>query len=249
MRFYLGTHHPGWLNQTDVPLFISHTRLGRYRIDLPRARGPWALDSGGFSELTMYGEWRTDETLYLLWVKRYIAEVGRLEWCAPQDWMCEPFITAKTGLDVAEHQRRTLRSYLNLRGRGIPVIPVLQGFAEDDYLRCAEMYASAGVDLASEEVVGVGSVCRRQGTREAERIFRRLHAEGFRCHGFGVKVTGLASYGHLLTSADSMAWSRAARHRRLIEPCPYGNASCANCLHRALEWREGIIDTLGVLAA
>ena len=26
---------------------------------LPRARGRWALDSGGFSELSLYGEWRT----------------------------------------------------------------------------------------------------------------------------------------------------------------------------------------------
>ncbi len=34
---------------------------------------------------------------------RYRDEIGCLLWAAPQDWMCEPWITAKTGLTVAEH--------------------------------------------------------------------------------------------------------------------------------------------------
>ncbi len=34
---------------------------------------------------------------------RYRDEIGCLLWAAPHDWMCEPWITAKTGLTVAEH--------------------------------------------------------------------------------------------------------------------------------------------------
>lgn len=49
-QFWLGTHKTGWLERTDVPLFISRRRLVE-RVTLPRARGPWALDSGGFTEL------------------------------------------------------------------------------------------------------------------------------------------------------------------------------------------------------
>jgi hypothetical protein len=45
VRFWLGTHKPGWLARTEVPLFVSHRTLGGRR-ELPRARGPWALDSG-----------------------------------------------------------------------------------------------------------------------------------------------------------------------------------------------------------
>jgi len=41
---------------------------------LPRARGPYAIDSGGFTELSKYGAWA-------ITVDRYIAEVRR---CA--DW-------------------------------------------------------------------------------------------------------------------------------------------------------------------
>jgi hypothetical protein len=31
------------------------------------------------------------------------------------DWMCEPFMLAKTGLSVREHQQRTVTNYLNPR--------------------------------------------------------------------------------------------------------------------------------------
>jgi hypothetical protein len=55
-RFWLGTHMPHWLREVDVPLFISRNRLTRYKT-LPRAIGPWALDSGGFTELQRYGRW------------------------------------------------------------------------------------------------------------------------------------------------------------------------------------------------
>ena len=65
--FFLGTHQPHWLARTEVPLFISHRALARRspRRPLPRARGPWALDSGGFTELSTYGEWRTTPAAYV----------------------------------------------------------------------------------------------------------------------------------------------------------------------------------------
>jgi hypothetical protein len=47
-------------------------------------------------------------------VRRYRDEIGSLDWAAPQDWMCEPFILAKTGLSVREHLRRTVADYLRL---------------------------------------------------------------------------------------------------------------------------------------
>lgn len=87
-RFYLGTHETSWLTRTDVPLFISHRRLARNK-SLPRAVGPWALDSGGFTELNMYGEWRTTPSEYVAAVRRYTEEVGGMQWASPQPGLDE----------------------------------------------------------------------------------------------------------------------------------------------------------------
>jgi len=63
-NFYLGVCEPNWLKTARVPLFVSRRRLLRVKRGPPRARCAWALDSGGFSELSMYGEWRTSLTQY-----------------------------------------------------------------------------------------------------------------------------------------------------------------------------------------
>lgn len=234
MRFYLGTHMPAWLGRSSVPLFVSHRRLEGRR-SFPRAVCGWALDSGGFSELSMFGEWRTTADAYAAAVVRYAEEIGLLEWAAPQDWMCEPFMVEKTGLSVSEHQRRTVDSFVDLSSRGlpVPVVPVLQGWEPDEYLRHVDMYEAAGVDLVSFDTVGLGSVCRRQATGEAERVVHSL--QPIRLHGFGMKTEALARFGDVLASADSMAWSFAGR-RRPDPQCVH--KSCANCEHYALEWRD-----------
>lgn len=240
MRFYLGTHMPNWLERSTRPLFISHRRLVRYRRRLPRARCRWALDSGGFTELSMNGRWETTPVQYIAAARRYRDEIGSLDWAAPQDWMCEPWIVAKTGRTVAHHQRLTVENYVHLSDTApdIPFVPVLQGWSIDDYRRCVDLYHEAGVDLASLPVVGLGTVCRRQATDDIGRIVATL-ADVCRLHGFGVKLEGLRRYGWLLTSADSMAWSYGGRR---IQPCPHGTAvSCANCWEHAQSWADSAI--------
>ncbi|AYR01211.1 queuine tRNA-ribosyltransferase [Mycobacterium phage Oscar] len=246
-HFYLGTHEPSWLRTAGVPLFVSHRRLMRLKGELPVAAERWALDSGGFSELSMFGEWQTTPTEYVAAVKRYDEEIGKLEWAAPQDWMCEPDMIAKTGLSVVEHQRRTVANYVELctlwaevSDAECPFMPVLQGYAVEDYLRCMDMYAEAGVDLGAVPMVGVGSVCRRQHTGEIREVFEAILARdpGLPVHGFGVKSLGLREYGHLLTTADSMGWSYNARRNAPLPGCTH--AKCSNCLLWALRWRENI---------
>jgi hypothetical protein len=241
VRFWLGTHRPNWLGLVSVPLFVSQRTLGPRR-SLPRASCEWALDSGGFSELSMYGRWQTSADAYEASIRRYQDEIGMLEWAAPQDYMCEPVMLAKTGLTIREHQARTIASYLDLSSRGLPVIPVLQGWMLADYARHVEDYDDAGVDLRDAALVGLGSVCRRQATSEIHRIVWELRSLGLRLHGFGVKTSGLGSYGDLLASADSLAWSYAARHRPPLPGCKH--SSCANCPVFALQWRDRILATL-----
>jgi len=133
--FFLGTHQPGWLARLDVPLFVSHRTL-RSRRTLPCAHARWALDSGGFTELSLYGGWQTTPAAYTEAVARYAAEVGQLAWASPQDWMCEPVMLQRTGRTVADHQARTVENYCTLRqlAPGLPFIPVVQGWRLGDYL-------------------------------------------------------------------------------------------------------------------
>lgn len=244
MNFFLGTHHPAWLAKLDVPLFVSRRSLAK-RKRFPRARGAWALDSGGFTELSTYGKWEVTPRAYAGEVRRFREAIGGLTFAAPMDWMCEPEVLAKTGLSVMEHQRRTVANFLELKSLApeVPWIPVLQGWRFSDYWRCQEMYEDAGVDLRAEALVGVGTVCRRQAMTEAGIILSTLaSADGLRLHGFGVKKTGLRQFGRYLASADSLAWSANARHN---EPIPgHTHVSCSNCVEWALEWRGELLASL-----
>jgi hypothetical protein len=95
------------------------------------------------------------------------------------------------------------------------------------------------VDLTTAQLVGIGSVCRRQATREIGAIVTELAAAGLRLHGFGVKRRGLAEYAESLVSADSMAWSFGARRRAPLVGCT-SHINCANCPRYALAWRASI---------
>ena len=140
----------------------------------------------------------------------------QLDACVAQDWMCEPFICARTGKTVAEHQALTSARYdelaAELSGQAY-VMPVLQGFAPSDYVRHLELY---GGRLPRGMWVGVGSLCKRNG--RPEQVLAVLEAirsrrPDLRLHGFGVKLTALAHPGvsAALASADLMAWSFHAR--------------------------------------
>lgn len=254
MRFYLGCPEPAWLQRPEmagVPLFVSHTRLRRLKVLKPSV-APVAIDSGGFTEIDRHGRWDTTVEQYLESMTRYVNELGTVEWMSPMDWMCEPWMIQKTGKSVAEHQELTTANYLELRQRApqLPIIPVLQGWAPDDYWAHVALYASAGVDLRTLPRVGVGSVCRRQHTGEAIAIFEGLSQHGLSVHGFGVKVKGFQAYQGLLASSDSMAWSFRARARsRANADGTPGPGALPGCTHRncnycpkfALLWRDAVL--------
>ena len=125
------------------------------------------------------------------------------------------------------------------------MIPVLQGWTPGDYVRCADAYHHAGINLAAEPLIGIGSICRRQATTQTELILDALHARGLtRLHGFGIKIGGLIRCGHLLSSADSMAWSFAARHQPPMPGCETRHLNCANCPRYAARWSTHVRTTL-----
>ena len=155
----------------------------------------------------------------------YAAEIRRLagivsiEIAVAQDYMCEAFILARTGLDIPTHQALTIERYDALLAEDlpIPIMPVLQGYAPSDYLAHLAAY---GERLTPGMRVGVGSVCKRNS--DPQEVFMVLNAiaarrPDLRLHGFGLKKTALANQGvrGLLFSADSMAWSYNARRNGL----------------------------------
>lgn len=211
MNFYVGCHQPSDARHFDRA-FISIKRIEDRRS--PFAVKHWVMDSGAFSEISDHGCFLRTVDQYAAQARRWIGN-GHLDAVVAQDYMCEPFIVAKTGLDVPTHQRLTIERYDELLAHGLPVhvMPVLQGFRAGEYLDHLDAY---GERLTPGMWVGVGSVCKRQG--KPANVVAVLGAikrqrPDLRLHGFGVKSTSLAHPGvrHLLHSADSMAWSYAAR--------------------------------------
>jgi hypothetical protein len=230
----------GWMGTAGVPLFVS-ARVLRKRRSVPMPAAPWALDSGAFTELSLNGKWTISAHQYVEEVRRWRSTVGGMQFAAPQDWPCEPVMREKTGLTVREHQRLTTENYLLLTELApeVPWLPVLQGWEYREYLDHLGDYRAAGVDLAAAPLTGLGSVCRRGDTNAVEELARELHRLGLRLHAFGFKVRGLLRSARWLASADSMAWSFAARRGSPLPGCAH--KTCANCLRYALAWREKVL--------
>jgi hypothetical protein len=245
--YYTGTHHPNWLwtpGPAD-PLCVSRHSLTRQKT-YGRARVPWILDSGGFTVLSKGGElparWEITPHEYAAETARYMREIGNLQWAAPMDMMCEPDVIARTGRDVDWHQAWTVENGMILRqiwpqhsDDPCPFRFMLQGWTPGSYVRCWERYEDAGVDLAAEPVVGVGSICRRDDPRVIAAILGLLH--GLRLHGWGVKATVLKVFAGQLESADSLAWSFDARYNPPLPGHETRHQHCNNCRDYAADWR------------
>lgn len=272
LEFFLGTHEPSWLTYSPVPLFVSIRRLMKYAADhdlrtqnLPRPQCSWAIDSGGFTELKMFGRWTMDEDEYATAVIDVMLRAGTPPtFVAAQDWMCEDVVIhggttrdgtfTGTGLSVQEHQERTVQNYVYLAREYsfVPWMPALQGQTLRDYLRHVDMYRAEGIDLADLPRVGLGSVCRREATQEIAELVDVLADLGLRLHGFGVKRGGFGLYGRRLRSADSLAWSERERWRQTWEVlqvqarrgCTHRAHKCQNCFLAALQWRDESLEAL-----
>lgn len=211
MKFYVGLHQPS--DARHFPrCMVSVSRLRDRKSDFQVSE--WMMDSGAFMELKIHGQYRDSVAAYAAQIRRWKA-CGTLVAGVAQDYMCEPFMLQRTGLTVADHQALTIERYDQLltEDTGVYILPVLQGYQPSDYVEHIRQY---GRRLALGAWVGVGSVCKRNGDPEAIKAvlyaIKRARPD-LRLHGFGVKRTALSSaiVRDMLDSADSMAWSYAAR--------------------------------------
>lgn len=220
--FFVGLHQPSDAHRfASACVSINRLRKRVKPLDCPAV----LVDSGAFTELNLYGAYRHGPEEYAAELYRLATSgVVRIAAAVAQDYMCEAFMLAKTGLTVEDHQRLTIERYDALVAEldrlfdgacPFPVMPVLQGYAPAEYVAHLHAYGSR---LKPSMWVGVGSVCKRNGT--PDRIVEVLDAitaarPDLRLHGFGVKQTALLHPGvrALLSTADSMAWSFAARRQ------------------------------------
>lgn len=227
--FYLGTHKISHAKHIDNAFISANILRGRKS---PIEINTWILDSGAFTEIAKYGKFRFNVKEYADLINKWRI-YGNMELAVCQDYMCEPFMLEKTGLTVKKHQRLTIERYDELiQLTTQPILPVLQGCEPAEYVEHLNMY---GNRLPYGFRVGVGSVCKRN--RYPSEIIEVLSAikisrPDLRLHGFGVKKVALydALVCSLLYSADSLAWSYAARRE--------GRDS--NSLGEALAYKEKI---------
>lgn len=215
MRFFVGLPHPHQAHRFEHA-FISRHALARRKSDF-RANN-WILDSGAFSTVSRHGGYPHPPEDYVPVIDRWRKmATGRLMRAVCEDLMCEPWMLARTGLSIADHQRITIDRYAVARAAcGSIMMPVLQGYAPSDYADHVHQYEARGY-LSHGEWTGVGSVCKRQGRPDAiAAVLSAILEErpDLRLHGFGVKIQSLsdAAVRDRLYSADSMAWSFAARY-------------------------------------
>ncbi|MEH2067767.1 MAG: hypothetical protein V7K47_06310 [Nostoc sp.] len=169
--------------------------------------------------MARHGGYRHGVEQYYWQINRW-AQCGHLLCTVAQDWMCEPFALARTGLSVDDHQRLTIERYDRLIKLKpiVEIMPVLQGYRISDYLKHLNDYNTR---LIPGLWVGVGSVCRRNGNpQEVADILRsiKLIRPDLRLHWFGLKMLALQNpeVRSFLHSADSMAWS----YPRRFQPDP-----------------------------
>lgn len=222
ISFYVGLHQPADAQHFDLCCISINRLRGRKKAVVC---GSVLVDSGAFTELHLHGEYRHGVEEYAAELHRlYSTGVVQIAAAVAQDYMCEAFMLAKTGLTVGDHQRLTIERYDALVAEldrlfgghcPFPVMPVLQGYAPEDYARHLRMY---GDRLKPGMWVGVGSVCKRNGDPvQIAAILAGIKQvrPDLRLHGFGIKQTSLSvpAVLDLIDTADSLAWSYAARRK------------------------------------
>jgi len=214
MKFYVGMHMPSKADKVDRA-FVSVNVLSKRKSGFPV--NDWIMDSGAFTTISKYGKYPEPVSVYADHIRKW-KNNGNLVAAVSQDYMCEEHMLERTGMSVKRHQELTIERYdaLLAEDTGVYIMPVLQGYTPISYVEHIRMY---GDRLKPGMYVGVGSVCKRnQDPSSIVMVLRAIKKErpDLRLHGFGVKTTALAweYVRDNLESADSMAWSFAARYEK-----------------------------------
>lgn len=220
LLFFVGVHQVSDAHQVDYACVSLNRVVGRKSAFRPAKKGT-LFDSGAFTTINRDGEYRESPEGFAARAASWVRRTPRTMGVVSQDYMCEPAVLRITGLTVADHQRLTIERYdailaawRAIFGRQLaadehgphapPIIPVLQGWTVEDYLSHIDQY---GERLTPGTWVGVGSVCKRQGSvaviEDILTAIKRRRPD-LRLHGFRREADGAAK----------PAGAPAAVHRR-----------------------------------
>lgn len=160
MKFYTGMFHAHTADKVDRA-FISVNVLKKRKSGFPVKE--WIMDSGAFTTINKHGGYPEPVSEYAKEIKRWKGN-GNLIAAVSQDYMCEAWMLEKTGLTVNDHQRLTIERYDQLiaEDTGVCIMPVLQGYDPQDYLKHLEMY---GDRLGGGRMLALVAYASVTGTR------------------------------------------------------------------------------------
>jgi hypothetical protein len=179
---------------------------------------PVHLDSAGFVASMLYNGFDFMVDAYI-----DLCAAAPWRWFASMDMCVEPEI-ARDEEAVRDRIAGTVRlnreCLLRADDRGIAhrLMPVIQGYRVEHYLRCIDRMPF----LSEFRVIGVGSMCRRHVEdseigilRIVDELDRTFEGTDCRVHLFGLKTTGMSAIrGHpRVSSCDSQAYGVAARRQ------------------------------------
>lgn len=186
------------------PVIISAASLWtgkRFREKRKWIWSDFALDSGGFVALNKWGDYPFSPDDYLTLIERM-----KPSWAASMDYPCEPDIARGTRLSIDDRITATVENTIYLFERSDLIMPVLQGYTAVEYERCWKLLSSK----MRVRRLAIGSVCKRQSTREIATLCWKLRQflPPIPIHGFGVKLRALAfpETWALFSSIDTNAW-------------------------------------------
>jgi hypothetical protein len=179
---------------------------------------PVHLDSAGFVAAMLYNGFEFTVDAYL-----DLCAAAPWRWFASMDMCVEPEIARdeETVRDrIAGTVRLNRECLLRADDRGIAhrLLPVIQGYRVEHYLRCIDRMPF----LSEFRLIGIGSMCRRHVEdsevgilRIVDELDRAFEGTDCRFHLFGLKATGMSAIrGHpRIGSCDSQAYGVAARRQ------------------------------------
>ncbi len=228
--FFTGLN-PRWQKYTFLPAGINvmYSAAGFWDKDrqewrrgkFQRHYGLRWLDLGGFTLLNKFGD-------YPFSVVNSANLIARLapHFYGTMDYPCEPEISRSLGL--MSNEQRIVATVANaaelaeweaqLPGQ---MVPVIQGYALNEYLYCLKLYQEAGL---IRDYMAVGSMCRRISNEELGNLIPAIYyaaqaAGCTRLHFFGLKLSpDLEPYANMIYSRDSSvaldSYSPTLRARR-----------------------------------
>ena len=217
--------------ELNAPVLLSANALSKWRKDangiptwcgfnktpLRHAHGlKIHLDSAGFVAAAKYRRFPWTVCDYM-----DLCEAAPWEWFASMDWCVENQVAPNAEIvlnRVSGTVRLNTACALEAERRGIAsrLMPVIQGWRPDDYLRCIDRMLPL---IDGKSIIGVGSMCRRHVAGQSgivqilDALDQALGSDPVRFHLFGLKSSALALIaGHpRVASADSQAYGIQAR--------------------------------------